>query len=68
MGTSSALLALLPYILSNGVHLWVGYVVLAIVGLPSTAIIIIRPNKSAFDARRGIAIGVALTGAGIAGF
>lgn len=63
-----ALLALLPHILSDVAHLWAGYVVLAIVGVPSTAIIMIRPITSAFDQRRGLAMGIAMTGSGIAGF
>ena len=62
------LLALLPYFLSDILHLWIGYVVLAIVGVPTTAIIMIRPITSAFDARRGLAMGIAMTGSGIAGF
>ena len=66
--TYGALLALLPFALSDVTHLWAGYVVLAIVGVPSTAIIMIRPITSAFDARRGLAMGIAMTGAGIAGF
>ncbi len=63
-----ALLALLPYVISDVTHLWAGYIVLAIVGVPSTAIIMIRPITSAFDARRGLAMGIAMTGAGISGF
>ena len=66
--TYGALLALLPFALSDVTHLWAGYVVLAILGVPSTAIIMIRPITSAFDARRGLAMGIALTGAGVAGF
>ena len=66
--TYGFLLALLPYMLSDVAHLWAGYIVLAIVGVPSTAIIMIRPITSAFDARRGLAMGIAMTGAGIAGF
>lgn len=62
------LLALLPYVLSDITQLWIGYVVLAIAGVPSTAIIMIRPITSAFDARRGLAMGIAMTGAGVAGF
>ena len=66
--TYGAMLALLPYVLADVTHLWVGYIVLAIVGVPSTAIIMIRPITSAFDARRGLAMGIAMTGAGVAGF
>ena len=62
------ILALLPLVISDVRHLWTGYIVLAIVGVPSSAINMIRPITAAFDARRGIAMGVALTGAGIAGF
>ncbi len=66
--TFGLLFALLPYLLSDIRHLWIGYVVLAIAGVPSTAIIMIRPITSAFDARRGLAMGIAMTGAGVAGF
>lgn len=66
--TYGLLFALLPYVLSSVTHLWVGYIVLAIVGVPSTAIIMIRPITSAFDERRGLAMGIAMTGAGVAGF
>ena len=66
--TYGALLALLPFALSDVTQLWAGYVVLAVVGVPSTAIIMIGPITSAFDARRGLAMGIAMTGAGISGF
>jgi MFS family permease len=66
--TYGALLILLSFFLTELWHLWVGYIVLAIVGAPSTAIVLIRPITSAFDAKRGIALGIAMTGAGIAGF
>ncbi len=63
-----AILALLPLVIADVRHLWAGYILLAIVGVPSSAIIMVRPITAAFDERRGIAMGVALTGAGIAGF
>ena len=63
-----SILALLPLMISNVHHLWIGYILLAIAGVPSSAIIMIRPITAAFDVRRGIAMGIALTGAGIAGF
>ena len=66
--TYGLLFALLPYVLGDITHLWIGYIVLAIAGVPSTAIIMIRPITSAFDARRGLAMGIAMTGAGVAGF
>jgi MFS family permease len=62
------LLSLLPLLLSDIWHLWAGYVVLAIAGVPCSAIIMIRPITSTFAARRGIAMGFAMTGAGVAGF
>lgn len=62
------ILALLPLMITSVQHLWIGYIVLAVVGVPSSAIIMVRPITAAFDARRGIAMGIALTGAGIAGF
>jgi MFS family permease len=47
---------------------WIGYFVIAVLGAGSTPIVLIRPISAAFDRSRGIAMGIALTGAGIAGF
>lgn len=47
---------------------WFGYFVIAILGAGSTPIVLVRPVTAAFRARRGLALGIALTGAGIAGF
>jgi MFS family permease len=47
---------------------WIGYFSIAILGAGSTPIVLIRPISAAFDRNRGIAMGIALTGAGIAGF
>lgn len=63
-----ATLALLPLMISDVRQLWMDYILLAIVGALSSAIIMIRPITAAFDVRRGIAMGISLTGAGIAGF
>jgi MFS family permease len=62
------LLILLAAFMTELWQLWVGYVVLAIVGAGSTAIVLIRPIAAVFDARRGLAMGITMTGAGIAGF
>lgn len=44
------------------------YFVIAIVGVGSTPIVLVRPITASFDRRRGLALGIALTGAGLAGF
>lgn len=62
------LLILLAAFMTELWQLWVGYVVLAVVGAGSTAIVLIRPIAAVFDARRGLAMGITMTGAGIAGF
>lgn len=49
-------------------HFWIAYFVIAVVGVGSTPIVLVRPITTGFFAARGIALGVALTGAGIAGF
>lgn len=47
---------------------WVMYVIIALLGVGSTPIVLIRPITSTFHRRRGLALGIALTGAGLAGF
>lgn len=49
-------------------HLWAAYFVVALIGVGSTPIVMIRPIADCFDRRRGLAMGIALTGAGISGF
>lgn len=44
------------------------YFVIALVGVGSTPIVLVRPITASFDRRRGLALGIALTGAGLAGF
>jgi MFS family permease len=66
--TYGALLIVLAAFMTELWQLWAGYILLAIVGAPSTAIVLIRPIAAAFNERRGIAMGITMTGAGIAGF
>lgn len=47
---------------------WAFYIVIALLGVGSTPIVLIRPITRAFERQRGLALGIALTGAGIAGF
>ena len=44
------------------------YLLIAMFGVGSTPIVLVRPIAAAFDKRRGLALGIALTGAGLAGF
>ena len=54
---------------TGSVHMfWLMYFVIAILGIGSTPIVMIRPITAAFRKSRGFALGIALTGAGIAGF
>lgn len=47
---------------------WIGYFLIAVLGAGSTPIGLIRPISARFDKRRGLALGIVLTGAGVAGF
>lgn len=47
---------------------WAFYFVIAVLGAGSTPIALVRPITAAFQRRRGLALGIVLTGAGIAGF
>ena len=47
---------------------WFAYFMIAVLGVGSTPIVLVRPITANFDKRRGIALGIALTGAGLAGF
>ncbi len=47
---------------------WTGYFVIALLGAGSTPIGLVRPISMHFVRRRGLALGIALTGAGLAGF
>ncbi|GGD81417.1 MFS transporter [Croceicoccus mobilis] len=58
----------LGFYLQSLVQLWIAYFVIAVVGVGSTPIVMVRPVAGAFDKHRGLAIGIALTGAGISGF
>lgn len=47
---------------------WIAYGLIAVLGVGSTPIVLVRPITTGFFQARGIALGIALTGAGIAGF
>lgn len=47
---------------------WTFYAIIALLGIGSTPIVLVRPIAAAFEQQRGLALGIALTGAGLAGF
>lgn len=49
-------------------ELWLFYFLCALVGAGSTPIVLLRPVSAAFDRQRGLALGIALTGAGLTAF
>ena len=54
---------------AGSIHLfWALYAVIALLGVGSTPIVLVRPIAAAFEKQRGLALGIALTGAGLAGF
>ncbi len=46
----------------------IAFFLIAMLGVGSTPIVLVRPITAGFDKRRGLALGIALTGAGLAGF
>jgi MFS family permease len=63
-----AALLLVPYTVHSVAALWVSYVVMAVVGAGTSPVVLTKPVIVAFTQNRGIAIGVALTGAGVGSF
>lgn len=64
-----ALAVLLLTVFVNRIEgFWLAYALIAVLGVGSTPIVLVRPITTGFFAARGIALGIALTGAGIAGF
>lgn len=61
-------LVLMPLLVTSLPGLWIAFFIIAVVGVGSTPIVLVRPITAAFDRRRGLALGIALTGAGLAGF
>jgi len=59
---------LMAVVVGDIVQFWVAYFVIAVLGVGSTPIVLVRPITTFFVRARGIALGIALTGAGIAGF
>ncbi len=49
-------------------ELWLLYFLCALAGAGSTPIVLLRPVSAAFDRQRGLALGIALTGAGLTAF
>lgn len=64
----AAAVAIMVATLSRIEELWAAYFIIAVIGVGSTPIVLVRPIAAAFERRRGLALGIALTGAGLAGF
>lgn len=67
LGYGLAVVAM-TFLVSNLTGFWFAYFLIAMLGVGSTPIVLVRPITAGFDRRRGIALGIALTGAGLAGF
>jgi len=61
-------IALMVTMVQSLQQFWLAYFCIAILGVGSTPIALVRPITTEFVRARGIALGIALTGAGIAGF
>jgi MFS family permease len=58
----------MTFLISNLTGFYVAYFLIAMLGVGSTPIVLVCPITAGFDKRRGIALGIALTGAGLTGF
>lgn len=67
LGYGIAVIAM-TMLVTNLYSFWLAYFFIAMLGVGSTPIVLVRPITAAFDKRRGLALGIALTGAGLAGF
>ncbi len=59
---------LMTFVINSLASLWAAFFIAALLGVGSTPIVLVRPIAAGFDRRRGLALGIALTGAGLAGF
>jgi MFS family permease len=59
---------LMTFLINSLASLWAAFFIVAMLGVASTPIVMLRPITAAFDRRRGLALGIALTGGGLAGF
>ncbi|WP_298288658.1 MFS transporter [Novosphingobium sp.] len=59
---------LMTFVINSLASLWAAFFIVAMLGVGSTPIVLVRPIAANFDRRRGLALGIALTGAGLAGF
>lgn len=59
---------LMTFVINSLASLWAAFFIVALLGVGSTPIVLVRPITAGFDRRRGLALGIALTGAGLAGF
>tara|TARA_B100000949_G_scaffold214996_1_gene210920 strand:- start:3078 stop:4304 length:1227 start_codon:yes stop_codon:yes gene_type:complete len=64
----AVVIATLPIYVESILVFWVVYFLIAVIGAGSTPIVLVRPVSTLFDKHRGLALGIALTGAGLAGF
>ena len=64
----AAAVVLLALLVQRIEWFWAGYFFIAVLGAGSTPIALVRPVTAGFERRRGLALGIVLTGAGIAGF
>ena len=55
-------------LVSNLTGFLIAFFLIAMFGVGSTPIVLVRPITAGFDKQRGLALGIALTGAGLAGF
>jgi MFS family permease len=58
----------MTFLVTNLTGFYVAYFLIAMLGVGSTPIVLVCPITAGFDKRRGIALGIALTGAGLTGF
>lgn len=66
---SYALLVTLLALSATSIEIFWGFhLAIAMIGAGSTPIVLLRPIAASFDARRGLAMGLALTGGGLAAF
>jgi MFS family permease len=68
LGAFALVLLAIPFFVHDLLSFYIAYFLASLAGVGATSVVLLRPLLQHFDKRRGIAVGVAMSGAGLAAF